>query len=76
MGNTCNFSHHKQRRIYQFIVTWNTRNTPVNPWSLMILNYKKLIEGRGRLTEGVQYYFINIVLSEKLKKKIIEKNRK
>jgi hypothetical protein len=21
MGNTCNFSHHKQRRIYQFIVT-------------------------------------------------------
>ena len=76
MGNTCNFSHHKQRKIYQFIITWNTRNTPVNLWSLMILNYKKLIEGRGRLTEGVQYYFINIVLSEKLKKKIIEKNRK
>jgi hypothetical protein len=69
MGNTCNFSHHKQRRIYQFIITWNTRNIPVNPRSLTILNYMKQIEGRGRLTEGVQYYFINIVLRVNLKKK-------
>ena len=30
MANTCNFSHHKQRRIYQFIITWNTRNTILN----------------------------------------------
>ena len=70
IGNTCNFSHHKQRRIYQFIITWKTRNIPVNPRSLTILNYMKQIEGRGRLTEGVQYYFINIVVSVKLKKKI------
>jgi hypothetical protein len=68
MGNTCNFSHHNQRKIYQFIISWNTRNSPVNPRSLMILNYMKQIEGRGRLTEGVQYYFVNIVLSVKLKK--------
>jgi hypothetical protein len=40
----------------------------------MILNYMKQIEGRGRLKEGVQYYFINIVLSVKLKKIIIEKS--
>ena len=65
MGNTGNLSHHKQRRIYQFIITWNT---PVNPRSLMIVNYMKQIEGRGRLTEGVQYYFINIVVSVKFKK--------
>ena len=76
MGNTCNFSHHKQRRIYQFIITWNTRNISVNPWSLTILNYMKQIEGRGRLTEGVQYYFINIVLRVNLKKKLIMKIRK
>ena len=69
MGNTYNFSHHKQRRIYQFIITWNTRNTPVNPRSLTILNYMKQTEGRGRLTDGVQYYFINIVVSVKLMKK-------
>ena len=71
MGNTCNFSHHKQRRKYQFIITWNTT---VNPRSLTILNYMKQLEGKGRLTEGVQYYFINIVVSVKLKKKIIEKS--
>ena len=40
----------------------------------MILNYMKQIEGRGRLKEGLQYYFINIVLSVKLKKIIIEKS--
>jgi hypothetical protein len=33
----------------------------------------KQLEGRGRLTEGVQYYFINIVLSIELEKIIIEK---
>ena len=55
-------------------ITWNTRNIPVNLRSLMILNYMKQIEGRGRLKEGVQYYFINIVLSVKLKKIIIEKS--
>jgi hypothetical protein len=72
IGNTFNFSHHKQRRIYQFIITWNTRNIPVNPRSLTILNYMKQIEGRGRLTEGVQYYFINIVnLKKKTNWKVI-----
>ena len=36
------------------------------------LPYMKRIEGRSRLTELVQYYFINIVLSVNLKKKRIE----
>lgn len=66
MGNTCNFSHHKQQRIYQFNIAWSTRNTPVNPRLLKMFYYMKKIEGRGRLTEGMQYYFINIVLSVKL----------
>jgi hypothetical protein len=47
-----------------------SNSTERNPRSLTILNYMKQIEGRGRLTEGVQYYFINIVVSVKLKKKI------
>ena len=37
---------------HKFIITWNTRNTHVNPQSAMILNYMKQIEGKGRLTEG------------------------
>jgi hypothetical protein len=44
MGNACNLSHHRQRRIYQFIITWNTRNIPVSPRSLSILyNYSLLL---------------------------------
>ena len=62
MGNTCNFSHHKQRRIYQFIITWNTRNIPVNLRSLTILNYMKQIEGRGRLTFVISLFASDFTL--------------
>jgi hypothetical protein len=70
MENTCNFSHHKQRKIYNL----KHKKHPCKP---AIANDFKLHEtnrGRGRLKEGVQYYFINIVLSVKLKKIIIEKS--
>ena len=51
MGNTCNFSRHKQRRIYQLIINLKQKKHPCKP---AIANDFKLYEtNRGKgLTNG------------------------